>query len=447
MSPEQFERSGLDVDTRADIYMLGVLLYELLTGGTPLDQDRLREADFDEVRQSPWLVLGIPPRIADAAVRRDLLRAIHRAYPDQFRPTLALARDLHYGLPPRVEEAVRYYTAALALRPHHPLAAVDLGNAPRALGDLPGAIRAFRDAVDNRPTYGAAHERLALALDANGDLDGAIAHMRETTSLRQFVPDYNHLGNMLSRKGLFDEAVAAYQAGLQVDPIRAIAHNRGSGYDLGCVNVCLAIALFNQSKFDEAADAMDRSCQVDPENPDRWYLAALMRAALADSAGHRRVCRDALDRFSASPDRRTADIIPRACLLSPDVFDAPDFAHVQALAKLAGESAGRPTSVTTSCLANLRAGRHREALESLTRLPANAGVAYRDVVKFSLLAIAHQALGNNAEAKAALVQAETLLADMPDPAAGRYFRIDDWSGWQHARIFQREAEKAVRDEG
>lgn len=51
MAPEQVALNALDIDTRADIYALGVILYELLTGTTPLEKERFRQAAWEEVKR------------------------------------------------------------------------------------------------------------------------------------------------------------------------------------------------------------------------------------------------------------------------------------------------------------------------------------------------------------------------------------------------------------
>ncbi len=74
MSPEQANRNQLDIDTRSDIYSLGVLLYELLTGATPFERERLRTVAFDEVLRI--IREEEPPRPSLRVSTSDMLPAI-----------------------------------------------------------------------------------------------------------------------------------------------------------------------------------------------------------------------------------------------------------------------------------------------------------------------------------------------------------------------------------
>jgi serine/threonine protein kinase len=82
MSPEQAEMTSLDVDTRSDVYSLGVLLYELLTGRTPFDAKDLMQAGLDEIRRQIREVEPVPP-----STRLSTLAAVDRTTIAKYRGT------------------------------------------------------------------------------------------------------------------------------------------------------------------------------------------------------------------------------------------------------------------------------------------------------------------------------------------------------------------------
>jgi non-specific serine/threonine protein kinase/serine/threonine-protein kinase len=165
MSPEQAEMGGLDIDTRTDIYALGVLLYELLTGALPFDSKDLRQAGLAEIQRI--IREKEPPRPSTRITQLGpgSTEAARNRQTEPRRLAGELRGDLDWITLRALEKdrTRRYQTAnalALDVRRH-------LGNEPVSAGPPGAAYRAGKFVRRHRSGVAAA-ATLALVLVAFG---------------------------------------------------------------------------------------------------------------------------------------------------------------------------------------------------------------------------------------------------------------------------------------
>jgi serine/threonine protein kinase/Flp pilus assembly protein TadD len=187
-----------------------------------------------------------------------LMRKAQRRYPGDFWVNHQLAFVLTEMNPPRWEEALRFFTAALAIRPHTPGVLVNQSQTLMYRGFLDEAIAVCREAIRLQPDLALAHNDLGTALMNKGLIDEALDAYREALRLQpDFGEAHFNAGNALSAKGLREEALAAYREAVRLKPTMAEAH------------CAVGLKLQSKGQFLQALAALCRGHERGSRNP-RW---------------------------------------------------------------------------------------------------------------------------------------------------------------------------------
>jgi Flp pilus assembly protein TadD/predicted Ser/Thr protein kinase len=183
-----------------------------------------------------------------------LLRDAQEAYPGDFWINENLGRSLTESQPPQLDEAIRFLTAAVALRPDSPGARFNLGVALANKGRLDEAIAAYRKATDLKPDYAQAYRNLGVALARRGRSDEAITAYRKVAELMPTSAlAHQILGIALHEHGDLAGAVASYRSALAIDPKSAGMHNN------------LGSALQSLSDLPKAIASFRRALDLEPK--------------------------------------------------------------------------------------------------------------------------------------------------------------------------------------
>lgn len=303
MSPEQAELSRMGADTRSDIYSLGVLLYELLTGTTPFGKDRLHGATFDEMQRI--LREEDPPRpsarirtlAADAlstvverrrteprrliqAVRGELdwivMKCLDKDRNRRYATAAELGADVSRYLhnePITAAAPSRFYRAGKFIRrnklPVAAAAAIVLGLVAGSIGMVVGLVSQSRQRAEARfnlatslhsqGRYREAETLYRKGIESAGS-GSAEDRQRSARMLLRLAEVVNGQGNPTEAEQLFREAIGAYRANFPAN-------------DSNIAHALITFALFLRAhhRFDEAEthfrEAYDIRRHVVPVDP------------------------------------------------------------------------------------------------------------------------------------------------------------------------------------
>ncbi len=469
MSPEQARFGELDIDTRTDIYALGVLLYELLAGRTPFETKALLASGLDQLRQTIREKHPAKPSTRLSAVPPEELTATaQRRATEPVKLIHLLRGDLDWIVMKCLEkDRARRYETASALAAdviRHLKKEPVLASPPSKLASLPDDrdTTVLRDFLDNTANEVQAHS------PPESELAG---YLRSTLALLYLDVGEKNKAEHMARQAL---AAVSGQAGDEdstlAEPLLVLrdvllAEHKFAEAEQVVENYCLKLpepqrssARFVQLRGDlrartgqwrKAAADFSKLIELEPTNHEAYFCLAPLLVQSGDLGGYRRLCEQIRTRFGASTsDPSVANQMANSCLLLPT--GGADLAIGTRLAELVAKL-GRGRSNEAWCqlsksLSEYRQGRYGKATENVLRVLKDQGQRpRRDVEAYMILAMANYQLARLGEAHAAFGKGAA-IARKEMPSLEDTDLTGGWVDWLVAYTLMREA-RALLENG